>query len=113
MTPLASPCSFIFINFSLSSSLNPTTSFPVLLKGISNSLAISSKFSLPSTQNFAIREPALLLNPACKTPEFLPLVSQHTSSSFSNTHVFNLYLESSLAMELPTTPPPIIITSYA
>ena len=112
LTPFVSPCSFICINFSLSSSVNPTTSFPVLLKGISSSSATLSKFSFPSTQNFAIKEPGLLLNPACNTPEFLPLVSLHTSNSFSNTHTFNTYLDSSLAIELPITPPPIIAISY-
>ena len=39
LTPFFSPCSFIAINFSLSSSLNPTTSFPHLLNGTPSSLA--------------------------------------------------------------------------
>ena len=38
-------------------------------------------------------------------------VSLQTSSSFSITHVFNLYLETSLAIALPVTPAPIITTS--
>ncbi|MDU3153285.1 MAG: hypothetical protein E6706_03320 [Anaerococcus hydrogenalis] len=36
-----------------------------------------------------------------------------TSRSFSKIKIFNLYLESLLAIEAPLTPAPIIITSYS
>ena len=78
---------------------------------MSSSSAILSIIAFPITFNFAFIVPGTASNPAWMIALFALDVSLQTSSSFSITHVFNLYLETSLAIALPVTPAPIITTS--
>ena len=79
---------------------------------MSNSSEISSINSLPRTFNFALSEFGFASNPAWIIALFAFEVPLHTSSSFSMTQMFAWYLDNSLAIALPTTPAPMIATSY-
>ncbi len=110
--PLIAPCFMVCSSCFLSSGVFPTRTLPHRLNGKSSSSASCPMILFPSAQHLAFRLPTGLANPPCTTAELRPLVSLQTSRFFSSTAIFNRYRDNSLAIALPTTPAPIITTSY-
>ena len=103
---------FSSFNFSNSSSLKANTKEPFLLKGNSNSSAKESIILLASKFNLAFNVPFFSLYPPGIIPLFALDIPSETSWFLSITDTSKLYLDSSLAIEQPTIPAPIITTSF-
>ena len=112
LTPFFLPLSSSSVSLYLSASSKQSTRDPLFSNSKSSSFASAGIILLPSTLNLALLVPGLASCPACTIPLFALEVPEHTSSSFSSTATESSYLDSSLATAEPTTPAPIITTSY-